>query len=127
MVFLYLVVPSMVKYRDELGITADILHAAGNGAKKTRIMYIANLSHELLKKYLWATTRSGFLRPNDEGYEVTEKGQAFLEKYGAFSSKYSKLENELQSAMFEREILKGMCQPMRNGKLKAMYGRKRRK
>jgi len=118
---------SLVKYRDELGIVADVLHAAGNGAKKTRIMYIANLSHELLEKYLWATMQSGFLRSNDVGYEVTEKGLAFLEKYGDFSSKYSKLENELQSAMFEREILKRMCQPLRNGKLKAMYGRKSRK
>lgn len=116
-----------MKYRDELGIIADILHAAGNGAKKTRIMYVANLSHELLEKYLWATTQSGFLRANDVGYEVTEKGLAFLEKYGDFSSKYSRLENELQSAMFEREILKRMCQPSGDGKLKVVCGRKRRK
>jgi predicted transcriptional regulator len=116
----------MGKYRDGLGIIADILRAAGGGAKKTRIMYVANLSHELLQKYLRATVHSGFLQSNDEGYEVTEKGQTFLEKYLDFSSKYSKLENELQSAMFEREILERMCQPLRNGRLKA-GGRKCRK
>jgi predicted transcriptional regulator len=117
----------MVKYRNGLGIIADILHAAGNGAKKTRIMYIANLSHGLLEKYLSATVQSGFLRQNDDGYEVTEKGEAFLEKYVDFSGRYSKLENELQSAEFEREILEKMCQPLRNTKLKVACGRKRRK
>jgi predicted transcriptional regulator len=118
----------MIKYRDGLGIIADILHAAGNGAKKTHIMYFANLSYGLLEKYLWATVQSGFLRLNGDGYEVTERGQAFLEKYLAFSSRSSKLENELQSVEFERETLKRMCQLLENGKPKARSakGRKRR-
>jgi predicted transcriptional regulator len=115
----------MVKYRDGLRIIADILHAAGSGTKKTRIMGLANLSYRLLEKYLGKTVQTGFLRLNDEGYEVTKKGQAFLEKYEDFSSKYSKLENELQSAIFEREILKRMCQPLENRKLRAVAGRKR--
>jgi predicted transcriptional regulator len=117
----------MAKYRDGLRIIADILHAAGSGTKKTRIMGLANLSYRLLEKYLGKTVQTGFLRLNDEGYEVTEKGQAFLEKYEDFSSRYSKLESELQSALFEREVLKRMCQPLRNGKLKAVCGGKRRK
>jgi DNA-binding PadR family transcriptional regulator len=78
-----------------------------------------------LEKYLGKTVQTGFLRLNDEGYEVTEKGQAFLEKYEDFSSRYSKLESELQSAIFEREILKRMCQPLGNCKLRAVAGRKR--
>jgi predicted transcriptional regulator len=117
----------MAKYRDGLGIIADILHAAGSGTKKTRIMGMANLSYRLLEKYLGRTVQTGFLRLNDEGYEVTERGQNFLEKYDGFSSRYSKLESELQSAMFEREVLRRMCQPLRNGKLKAVCGGKRRK
>jgi predicted transcriptional regulator len=117
----------MVKYRDGLRIIADILHAAGDGSKKTRIMYLANLSYSLFEKYLRETVKTGFLRLNDGGYEVTKKGQDFLEKYHDFSSRYSKLESELQSAMFEREILKRMCQPMKNGKLKAVCERRRRK
>jgi predicted transcriptional regulator len=114
----------MAKYRDGLGIIADILHAAGNGAKKTHIMYLANLSYGLLEKYLWATVHSGFLHANSEGFEVTEKGEAFLEKYLALSSRSLKLENEVQSVMFEREILKRMCQPLRNDKPKMARGRK---
>ena len=115
----------MAKYRDGLRIIADILHAAGSGTKKTRIMGLSNLSYRLLEKYLGQTVQNGFLRLNDEGYEVTKKGQAFLEKYEDFSSKYSKLESELQSAIFEREILKRMCQPLENRKLKTVAGRKR--
>ncbi|MGA3192924.1 MAG: winged helix-turn-helix domain-containing protein [Candidatus Bathyarchaeia archaeon] len=117
----------MGKYRDMLGIIADMLHAAGSGSKKTRIMGVANLSYRLFEKYLGRTVQAGFLRLNGEGYEVTEKGQDFLVKYLALSSKYSMVESELQSVMYEREVLKRMCQPSRNGKLKAMCGGKRRK
>jgi len=116
----------MVKYRNGLGIIADILNAAGSGAKKTRIMYVANLSHDLLEKYLRETLDIGFLRLNSEGYEVTERGRAFLEKYADYSGKYSRLESELQSARFEREILERMCQPLsRDGRNRMANGRRR--
>jgi predicted transcriptional regulator len=117
----------MGRYRDGLGIIADILHAAGSGAKKTRIMGVANLSYTLFEKYLGTTVQVGFLQLNEEGYEVTEKGQDFLEKYHALSSKYSKVESELQSVLYEREVLKRLCEPLRNGKLKAVCGGKRRR
>ena len=117
----------MAKYRDGLGIIADILHAAGSGAKKTRIMGVANLSYTLFEKYLKDTIQIGFLRMSNGGFEVTEKGQNFLEKYVSFSSRYSKLESELRSILSEREVLKNMCEPSRNGKVKAACGRKSRK
>jgi len=115
----------MAKYRDGLGIIADILHAAGSGAKKTRIMGVANLSYTLFEKYLRDTVQIGFLRLSDGGFKVTEKGQEFLEKYVSFSGRYSKLESELASVLSEREALKRMCLPSRNGKV--VCGRKRRK
>jgi predicted transcriptional regulator len=100
----------MVKYRRRLEIIADILNAARkNTVKKTRIMYVANLSHGLLEKYLMEAIHIGFIRFNNNGYEVTEKGQLFLEKYMQFSSKYSKLEKQLENLMFEREVLERMC------------------
>lgn len=101
----------MTKYRDRLEIIADILRAAGSGAKKTRIMYVANLSYGLFEKYLGRTVQVGFLRLNDEGYEVTKKGETFLEKYFAFSSRYSQVERDRQSVLLEREVLETMCQP----------------
>ena len=105
----------MSKYRRRLEIIAGVLYAANKGAKKTRIMYIANLSHSLLVKYLDKTVAIGFIRANSDGYCVTARGQAFLEKYSDLSSKYSRIESELQSMTFEREILEKMCESPSNG------------
>jgi predicted transcriptional regulator len=98
-----------VKYRRKFEIVADILEAAKNGAKKTRIMYFANLSYSLLEKYLSETLKIGFIRLKNNAYEITEKGQLFLEMYGEFSSKYSKLQKEFENLKFEMEVLERMC------------------
>jgi len=111
----------VVKYRRRFEIIADILNvAAVNGAKKTRIMYVANLSYRLLEKYLKETLEVDLIRSNNEGYEVTEKGRIFLEKYGEFSSKYSKLERELKALEFEREVLERMCEQVEGVNLKSV-------
>jgi predicted transcriptional regulator len=109
----------MVKYRDRLEIIADILNAVGNGAKKTRIMYVANLSYKLLEKYLGETVRVGLIYFNHDSYEMTEKGRSFIERYGDFSSKYSKIKGELEKMLFEREVLERMCESPSNSNSKA--------
>jgi predicted transcriptional regulator len=101
-----------MKYRRRFEIIANILNAATeNGAKKTRIMYAANLSYKLLEKYLDMTVRIGFMRLNKGCYEVTEKGALFLEKFKDFSSKYSELSREIEKIFVEKEILENMCRP----------------
>jgi predicted transcriptional regulator len=110
----------MMKYRRRLEIIADTLYAAEKGAKKTRIMYIANLSYKLLEKYLGETIEIGLMHFNNDGYAVTEKGYAFLEKYSQFSSKYAKLSKELEAMKFERAVLERMCEPTDDNKPKAM-------
>ena len=99
----------MVKYRRRFEIIADVISAAEKGAKKTRIMYFANLSYRLLKKYLEDTVKVGFIRESNMGYETTEKGKIFLEKYTEFSGKYSKLVNDFEALKFEMEVLERMC------------------
>lgn len=108
----------MVSYRNRLEIIADILNAVGNGTKKTRIMGLANLSYKLLEKYLEETVNVGLVHYNHDCYEVTEKGQFFIEKYGEFSSKYSKIKGELEKMMFEREVLERMCELSANSNSK---------
>jgi dTDP-glucose pyrophosphorylase/predicted transcriptional regulator len=108
----------MVRYRRRFEIIADILSAALKGAKKTRIMYVANLSYELLEKYLAETIRMGFIRLNNSDYEVTESGLAFLEKYNGYSGRYSGISRMLQGMASEREALNRMCQPQDNDFLK---------
>ena len=100
----------MPKYRNRLEIVADILNAVGDGAKKTRIMYIANLSYKLLGKYLNKTVEAGLISSSNDSYEVTEKGQAFLERFDDFSSRYSKLERQFEEMSFEKEVLERMCE-----------------
>jgi predicted transcriptional regulator len=100
----------MSKYRSGLKIIADILDAVGEGAKKTRIMYFANLSYKLLGKYLKKTIDAGLVSSDDNHYEVTEKGRAFLERFNDFSGRYSKINKQLDEILFERKVLEGMCE-----------------
>ena len=100
----------MVRYRKSLEIVADILDAVGDGAKKTRVMYFANLSYKLLGKYLNKTVEAGLVSFNNDHYIVTEKGRVFLERFKSFSSRYSRLERELEEASFERAVLERMCE-----------------
>ena len=100
----------MPRYRSRLEIIADILNVVGNGAKKTRIMYIANLSYKLLEKYLKKTLEASLISSNNDFYEVTEKGRVFLEKFNDFSSRYSNLEKEFDEISFERQVLERMCE-----------------
>lgn len=74
-------------------------------------MHFANLSNKLLKKYLDQTVTMGYIRPSNDDYEVTEKGQAFLEKYDLFCKKYSKVKKKLEAMRFDQELLEKMCQP----------------
>jgi predicted transcriptional regulator len=65
-------------------IAANILEIARNGSRKTRIMYLGNLSFDLLQKYLDRLVNLGLLetRSGDEKtYVATEKGRKFLEDF----------------------------------------------
>lgn len=64
----------MSKNRDTISLIAAVLEVAKTGATKTRIMYKANLSFKLLKKYLEKTLKIGFIRLNESSYELTAKG-----------------------------------------------------
>ncbi len=66
-------------------IAAGILQIAKNGSRKTRIMYLGNLSFDLLQKYLELLVNLGLLDINKNGedkvYVATEKGRAFLQDF----------------------------------------------
>ena len=102
-------VGSLVKYRRRFDILADILKVAERGAKKTKIMYFANLSFVLLNKYLEDALHVGFLRFDGDEYLMTKKGEAFLERYRVFSSRYSLVRADLEKLGCEAEELDKMC------------------
>jgi len=70
------------QYRSRIQIAADILEIAKNGSRKTRIMYLGNLSFDLLQKYLDMLVNFGLLEVRggaEKSYVATEKGRHFLE------------------------------------------------
>ena len=68
--------------RDGIEICADLLHAARGGARKTQLVYRANLNFKVVKKYLSVLLRNGLLEVDPPFYSSTEKGEEFLRLFG---------------------------------------------
>jgi predicted transcriptional regulator len=66
--------------RSSFDIIAEILNAAKNGAKKTRIMYSCGLSYRFVQKYLDLLLETELLSLGTY-YQTTDKGLGFLQKY----------------------------------------------
>jgi len=72
------------QYRSRIDIAANILEIAKEGSRKTRIMYLGNLSYELVQKYLDLLLRFDLVELREwpeKTYIATEKGRRFLEDY----------------------------------------------
>jgi predicted transcriptional regulator len=68
--------------RSSLDIVRDVLSVASVSARKTRIMYQANLSFVQLEKYLGSLLEKGLLGyDGDSYYLTTKKGLEFLKLY----------------------------------------------
>ena len=74
----------MAQRRSRLEIFAEILHIAKRGAKKTRIVYGANLNFKTLKGYLEELEKAGLIEySSDNGglVKTTEKGKKYLQQF----------------------------------------------
>ncbi|RZN42932.1 MAG: hypothetical protein EFT35_01470 [Methanophagales archaeon ANME-1-THS] len=69
------------KQRSRLEIITDILCVARNGAKKTEIVYKANLNFTRLKSYLAYLESNGLLELSGTVYTTTARGEEFLREY----------------------------------------------
>ena len=98
-----------MQYRRRFDILADVVRAAGPGAKKTRIMFLANLSYALLQRYLEEAVSLGFLRTSAEMFLTTPRGEEFLAKYSAFRSASSRVKADLEDLRSETALLEQMC------------------
>jgi len=77
----------MKRRRDKVSILLDMLEAIGDGARKTHIVYKANLNFESCRKYLNAMRNAGLVEIRIESpmkWAITEKGREFLKKYKEF-------------------------------------------
>lgn len=68
--------------RGTIDIIADILSLCESWTRKTSIMYKANLSHQMLKFYLWHLVELGLLEESeDTRFKITERGAEFVSYY----------------------------------------------
>jgi predicted transcriptional regulator len=87
-------------YRNRMEIAAGILEIAKNGSRKTRIMYLGNLSFDLLQKYLDLLVNLGLLQMRNDKekiYLATEKGRQFLEDFNELQKHSEVVESKRQS------------------------------
>jgi len=99
----------MGKYRGKLQIIADILSVIRGGAKKTHVMYQANLSYTLLSRYLTEVLKSGLVRlDNEDRYRLTRMGQNFLDRFNEYSKRCDQLEKQLNHVSDEKMVLETM-------------------
>lgn len=72
----------MMRRRNDIDICADILEVSKGGAKKTHIVYEANLNFNIAKKYLHRLIENDLLsKKGGRQFETTEKGFEFIEQY----------------------------------------------
>lgn len=98
-------------YRSRIHIIADILNVADKGAKKTQIMYQANLSYKLLTKYLTEVIESYLIRfeYKRQCYVLTTKGQEFLQIYKEYMRRNKHVERQLDDVRVKRKTLERLC------------------
>ena len=90
-------------YRNKIQITADILELAKQGSRKTRIMYLGNLSFDLVQKYLKQLEELGLVEVKGVGkgeriYNITPRGTEFL-------SDFHELQKHSEIASSKRKVL----------------------
>jgi predicted transcriptional regulator len=70
--------------RNNMDISVQILKIAMNGAKKSHIVYRANLNFEIVKKYLKRLYESGLINLpsiSNRFFQTTTKGEEYIHSY----------------------------------------------
>ncbi|MEM2875356.1 MAG: winged helix-turn-helix domain-containing protein [Candidatus Bathyarchaeia archaeon] len=70
----------MSQRRNKLEIFAEILRIAEKGAKKTRIVYGANLNFKTLGEYLKDLEKAGLIEKGSV-IKTTERGSEYLQRF----------------------------------------------
>jgi len=66
--------------RSRFEIISEILKICIAGARKTEIVYRANLNFKMLSRYLAELMRCGFIEERDGLFYTTDSGRLFLKK-----------------------------------------------
>jgi len=96
----------LARYRTRLQIIAEILEIVRNGARKTHIMYKANLSYKLLCKYLNEVLECKLARIDDgDRYVVAPKGKKFLQSFQAYAELRERVKEDVRQVNEKRMLL----------------------
>ncbi|MDQ1279182.1 MAG: hypothetical protein QG670_442 [Thermoproteota archaeon] len=73
----------MTKKRNYLEISADLLRVAKEGARKSHLVYKANLNFSIIETYLKRLQETGLITvPSDDHlFKTTLKGEEYLNQY----------------------------------------------
>jgi predicted transcriptional regulator len=98
-------------YRSRLDIIADILQVVSQNAKKTQIMYQANLSYKVLQRYLRNITAASLIdfEKAKQCYVLTPKGKDFLEAYKDYAKTNKSIEKRLNDVNNKKKTLEELC------------------
>ena len=101
----------MGTYRDRLDIIAEILNVASQEAKKTQIMYRANLSYKVLQRYLTEVIDASLVEfeKHDQRYKLTIKGHEFLDAYKEYARCSKTMEKHLYDFSTKKKVLENLC------------------
>ncbi len=101
----------MGNHRSRIDIMAAMLSAINEKAKKTQIMYRANLSYELLTKYLDKLSRSYLTTfvQDERRYVLTTKGLEFLDRYKEYLRRNKSVERQISEVNEKRKALEDLC------------------
>ena len=87
----------MVSRRNSLGIIADILRIAKGGAKKTQIVYSANLNFKLLREYVEKLEEAGLVEVENRTrgqIRTTRKGIEYLNSFEDLMTLVNSMQSE---------------------------------
>jgi predicted transcriptional regulator len=101
----------MKNYRRRLDIIADILQVVSQNAKKTQIMFQANLSYKVLQRYMEDITSASLIsfETTEQCYVLTQKGQEFLEAYKEYAKTNKRIEKHLNDVGTKKKNLEELC------------------
>jgi predicted transcriptional regulator len=88
-----------------------MLHVTSQGAKKTQIMYRANLNHGLLTKRLNEVKKACLISFERKGrcYVLTSKGKQFLELYKQYALSAKHAEKHINDVNAKKKMLESLC------------------
>ena len=75
--------------RGKLEIMADVLSAARKGARKTEIVYKANLNFNRVERYLLHLEENGLIANTGALYTTTDKGRKFLHDFQQMKNRFA--------------------------------------